>query len=84
MNTMGCASLILGIFKLKPFWHLSQPFTNGNSENSLIWSVMKIGYLLAAVLIHDFIMTNSKPLYISLICEIEFKFWHSNLSTSES
>lgn len=54
MNTMGCASCIWGIFKLKSLWHLSQPFTNGNSEKSLIWSVMKIAYLFAVVLIHDF------------------------------
>lgn len=74
MNTMGCASCIWGTFKLKPLWHLSQPFTNGNSEKNLIWSVMKSGYLFAVVLIHDFIMISSKPLRISLACGMEFKF----------
>lgn len=46
MNKMGCALLIWGTVKLKLFWHLSQPFTNGNSEKSVIWSVTKIGYYL--------------------------------------
>lgn len=83
MKTMDCASCIWGTFKLKPLWHLSQPFTNGNSEKSLIFSVMKIGYLFAVVLIHDFIMISSKPLHISPACGTEFKFWRSNLSTTE-